>query len=151
MKTQSTYIIVAATVVVVGAVAFFGGMHFQKTQRRGAAMELGNGQFRQMGGGNFQGAGAGRGMTAFRPVSGEIVSQDDKTITVKLPDGSTKIVILSEQMTVNKSEATEKSQLKTGEKITVFGTANQDGSVTAQNISIGEMMMRPATPSSEQK
>jgi hypothetical protein len=36
-------------------------------------------------------AGGGRGM-GFRPVAGEIIKADDTSITVKLQDGSSKIV-----------------------------------------------------------
>jgi hypothetical protein len=86
--------------------------------------------------------GGQRGTTGMTPVGGEIISQDDTSVTVKMPDGSSKIVILSENTTINKSSTGSKTDLKTGEQITAFGTQNQDGSVTAQNISIGGMMFR---------
>lgn len=54
-----------------------------------------------------------------------------------MPDGSSKIVFISESTAINKSTAGTKADLTTGEQITVFGTQNQDGSVTARNISIG--------------
>ena len=144
MKTQSYYLITAVVAIVVGAVAFFGGMQYQMRQRPTIGGEFTN----RMGGPRGQGASGGtqggpRVMTGMSPVSGEIISQDDTSITVKMPDGSSKIVILSDQTTINKSSAGAKTDLKTGEQVTVLGTRNQDGSITAQSISIGgSMMMR---------
>jgi hypothetical protein len=142
MKTQSNYLITAVVAVVVGAVAFFGGMQYQMRQRPTM-----NGQFtNRMGGPRGQGEtgstqGGPRAMIGMAPVSGEIISQDDSSITVKMPDGSSKIVILSDQTTVNKSSAGTKTDLKTGEEVTAFGTQNQDGSITAQSVSIGRGMI----------
>ena len=41
----------------------------------------------------------------------------------------------------NKSETATKTDLKTGEKVTVFGSSNADGSVTAQMVSLGTTML----------
>ena len=125
--------------LVVGGAAFFGGMQYQKTQTSGPMQ----GQFRgpdgQAPAGGFQGRGGnGQGM---QPVSGEIISQDDTSITVKMQDGSSKIVILSDDTNINKSSEAASSDLKTGETVTAFGTTNSDGSVTAHNISIGANTM----------
>lgn len=138
MKNPMIMTIIVA--LIVGGAAFFGGMQYQKTQ----ASSPMQGQFRgpDRGGpqGGFQGGSGNRqGMT---PVSGEIISQDDTSITVKMQDGSTKIVILSGDTTINKTSEGSKSDLKTGETVTAFGTTNSDGSVTAQNISIGGVMVR---------
>lgn len=122
-------------VAVVGAAAFFGGMKYQETRKGNAFAQAGeNGQDH----GQFQG-GQGGNRAGFRPVSGEIISQDDTSITVKLEDGSSKIVILSDNTAINKASTGAKSDLKIGERVAVFGTDNSDGSVTAQNISIGGM------------
>jgi len=138
MKTQSNYLITTVIAVVVGAVAFFGGMQYQMRQRPAMSGEFTN----RMGGPRGQGTSGGtqggpRVMTGMAPVSGEIISQDDTSITVKMPDGSSKIVILSDQTTVSKSSEGTKTDLKTGEQVTAFGTQNQDGSITAQSVSIG--------------
>lgn len=117
---------------VVGIIGFFGGTLYQKSQ--GSTFQ--NGQMR----GQF---GQGRNITqGTRPVMGEIIAQDDKSITVKIQDGSTKIIILSDQTSINKATTGTKSDLKTGERISAFGNQNSDGSVTAQSVSIGEGMFR---------
>lgn len=135
MRNNTAMTVIIA--LVVGAAAFYAGMQYQKSQRPSFAGGQG-GQFsnRAFGGGqgrgNFQGA---------RPVIGEILSQDDKSITVKMQDGSTKIVILSGNTTINKATSGSKEDLKTGERVSAFGTINSDGSITAQNIAVGGGMM----------
>ncbi len=135
--------------VVIAVASFYGGMQYQMSQRgnsAGAQLAGRNGSF-----GDRQ-AGQGRGFNSQnRPVSGEIISQDDASVTVKMQDGSTKIVIVSDKTTINKASTGTKSDLKTGEKVTVFGTENSDGSVTAQNVSIGGNMLRMMRPSGEPK
>jgi beta-lactamase superfamily II metal-dependent hydrolase len=79
-----------------------------------------------------------------RPVAGDIIASDDKSITVKLQDGSSKIVLVNDQSTVTEATTSTKQSLSVGKKVLVFGTANSDGSVTAQNVQLnpqGNMMM----------
>jgi hypothetical protein len=132
-KQILTTIIIA---LVVGAASFYGGMRYQQMRRGNFA-----GQFAQ--GGNFRGAN-GTGLRGgngggFMPVTGEIISGDDKTMTVKLQDGSSKIVILSDSTNINKAEAGSKTDLTPGTKILVLGQTNSDGSVTAQSVQVNPM------------
>jgi len=133
MKNQMIITIVVA--LVVGSAAFFGGVQYQKKQASG----LIQGQFRVPNGGGPQGGFQGRGGNSqgMMSVGGEIISQDDTSITVKMQDGSSKIIILSDDTNINKTSEGSKSDLKTGETVTAFGTTNSDGSITAQNVSIG--------------
>lgn len=100
-------------------------MKYQGSKQPSFQRQFGNGQMMQ-----------NRNRTGGRQVIGEIISQDDKSITVKLQDESTKIVLLSDKTSINKATEVSKSDLKTGEKVGVFGTENTDGSVTAQNIQL---------------
>jgi hypothetical protein len=139
MKNNSTLITIIVALVV-GGLAFFGGMQYQLRQRP----SFGNRQFGGGPNGQFQGRGNFQGN---RPVNGEIISQDDTSVTVKMQDGSSKIVILSDKTTINKASVGSKTDLKTGEQITAFGTANSDGSITAQVVSIGgNIMFRGGAP-----
>ena len=125
-------IVTIVLVLIVGAGAFFGGMKYQQSKQPTFSRQFGGGQ-----GGRTTGqpqGGTNRG--GFRPVSGEIISSDDKSITVKLQDGGSKIVLLSEKTEINKADQVNRSELKVGEKVAVFGTENSDGSVTAQNIQL---------------
>ena len=53
-----------------------------------------------------------------------------------MPDGSSKIAILTNNTVYNKSAKGTKDDLKTGEQVGVFGSTNPDGSVTAQDVQI---------------
>lgn len=142
-------VIITVIIALVGGAAFFGGMQYQKTQTSSPMQ----GQFRGPNGsapqGGFQGRAGGTNQ-GMMPVSGEIISQDDTSITVKMQDGSSKIVILSDDTTINKASEGTKSDLKTGETVTAFGTTNSDGSITAQNVSIGGNMMFRGGPGSNE-
>ena len=127
-----------AALVLGGVVGFLGGMQYKKSKRpsfAGAANR--GGQFA----GRF-GAGAN---AANRPVTGQIISADDKSITVKMQDGSSKIVILSTSTTINKQATGSTSDLKTGTNVMVLGTTNSDGSVTAQSVQLNPVF-RGARP-----
>ncbi|MBI5614537.1 cupredoxin domain-containing protein, partial [Candidatus Gottesmanbacteria bacterium] len=118
--------------VVVGALAFFGGMKFQESKGGN-----GGGGFGARNGGPRGGSGQfGRGAGGGGRVVGEVISNDGKTMIVKLADGSSKIVILSEKSTVNKESAGTKEELTKGTKVGIFGTENTDGSVTATALQI---------------
>lgn len=127
-------IIMPILAILIASGAFFGGMQYQKLK----VPSFGN--FR-----NGQGAVAGaRGMMGqrngngqnFRPVSGEILSFDSNGVTVKLTDGSSKIVLFSGSTAFVKSSEGTKDELKVGDKVMVVGAQNSDGSVTAQNVQI---------------
>lgn len=117
----------------VGGGGFFAGMKYQesKSPRFG---NLHGDMVRQFG-------QRDAGLQGFRPVNGEIISFDDKSITVKLQDGSSKIVLLTETTTISKTaDATKIDDLKVGEKVAAFGTENSDGSVTAQSIQLNPIL-----------
>lgn len=134
MKNQNTLIITILLVVLVGGGAFFAGMKFQQSKGR----QFANGQL----GGRITGQGQAQGgnRTGFRPVNGDIISTDDKSITVKMTDGSSKIVLVSQTTVINKASSATKEDLKVGEKVAVFGQSNTDGSVTAQNIQLNPVL-----------
>jgi len=133
MKNKNL-IIMILLLVIVGGGAFFAGMKYQQSKQRNVARQF----FGQMGG--RQGVSTNR--LGFRPVNGEIIAADEKSITVKLQDGSSKIVIVSETTQINKAEQATKEDLKIGEKVAVFGQENSDGSLTAQNIQINPLLRR---------
>lgn len=138
MKNNLIMMVVIAVLVALVA-GFFSGIKFQESKV--SNRDANGGQFQnRRGGGN----GQGRLGNGFRPVMGEILSMDDKSITVKMQDGSSKIVLLPDSVTISKTDTAAKSDLKVGEKVGVFGTDNSDGSVTAQNIQLNPMFRGPS-------
>lgn len=140
---KNNVILVGCTALVIGSsLGFVGGMQYQKTQT--AQMNPGNSQFQgsrpngQNGsgerlGGRMQGGGPNNGMM---PTSGEIISVDDLTITIKSQDGN-KIAIYSDSTTINKTSSGTISDLQAGEQAMVIGSVDANGTITAQTISIG--------------
>ena len=142
-------------VVVVGAGSFYAGMKYGASASSGQVL-LQNGQarFPQMG----TGGPGGRGMRANGGfASGEIISKDDKSITIKLRDnrqsssaqdgqGGSKIVFFSDSTQIMKAVSGSPKDISVGEQVTATGSANPDGSISAQSIQI-----RPAAPSSGQQ
>jgi hypothetical protein len=156
MKKNNAIIIAIVMLLVGGGAGFFIGKSYQQNQRSGFASQFANGQGQIRNGqgmGNASGEKqvAGNGMrSSFRPVIGEIISADDKSITVKLQDGSSKIVLFSSETAINKSEAGSTTDLKTGTKVLVNGQANSDGSVNAQNIQLNPVIRTmPASTSAK--
>ncbi|MFC1647118.1 hypothetical protein ACFL1A_02410 [Patescibacteria group bacterium] len=129
MKGNLTTIIIVGFI---GCLGFFGGMQYQKTQSRDGLRQF-------MTGGSIP----ARGMSgdhsirdAGGRVIGEILNIDDESMTVKMTDGSSKIVIFSDKTAYNKTSKGSVDDLKTGDNVGVFGVANSDGSVTASDIQI---------------
>jgi len=131
--------------VVIGLGAGFGGGYFfrnyQLSQSRGnfaAGGPAGSGRFIPGGarGTNARGAGGGA-------VAGSILSVDSNSMTVKMQDGSTKIVIFSGSTIYSNTTSASQADLKVGAAISAFGTPNSDGSVTATNVQINPMNFRP--------
>ena len=134
MKQQSIAVILLVAIIT-GTGGFFAGTKYQQSKLPLGFAAMQNGQGRAMMLGN--GGGTKMGIrNGFRPVSGEIIKQDDSSITVKLKDGSSKIVLLGGSTVINKAESGSKADLTVGTEVAVFGAENTDGSVTAQNVQI---------------
>ncbi len=133
--------VVVTSIILMGVAGFFGGMKYQESKSTRAFTQTGSGQFPRNGQRVQLGTGENLGRGGIRPVNGEIIAFDEKSITVKLQDGSSKIIIVSGKTQISEAQTVDKSNLKTGETISVFGTENKDGSVTAQNIQLNPRQM----------
>jgi hypothetical protein len=126
--------------LIVGGGAFYGGMKYGQSRTPGGFGNLSAAQREQFA--NNQGprgtrVGAGGGF-----VSGQILSKDDKSVTIKSQNGGSKIVFYSSATEIGKSVTGTATDLKVGDTVTTNGTTNSDGSITAQSIQI-----RPPVPS----
>ena len=126
MKKIHVIIIAVVIALVFGVAGYFIGSAY------GSRSGLSGGQAyqRQAGQRVFRG-GANGGV-----VSGQIVSFDDKSITVQSPSGGSKVVFYSTSTEISKMATSSANDLANNENITVIGSQNSDGSVTAQSIQI---------------
>lgn len=146
MKIQSIIVSCIVVLLLFGG-AFYGGMRYDRVKN-----PLPSGGFANMAnlsseerqaraqqfGANANGAGRQRGAQAGGGgfASGEIITKDDQSVTLKLSDGGSKIIFFADSTQISKSATGAREDLTVGSNLTVSGSANQDGSLTAQSIQI---------------
>ena len=136
-KNITTILIIA--IIVIAPAAFYSGMKYAGKNITAAQDARG-----QRPAGNRQ-AGAGSpnsqgGRGGF--VNGEILKKDDKSITVKMSDGGSKTIYLSETTSIGKAVDGTKEDLGVGVNVMVNGSANQDGSIMAQMVQIRPLELK---------
>ena len=123
--TQKNQIIIAVIILLVAVGgSFYGGMVFGQNQKRNF---------------NFAGPNQNVSIRGNRPGganAGEIIAKDEKSITIKLPTGGSKIIFYSNSTQIGKFTSGTADALAIGQSVNVNGTTNSDGSVTAVNIQI---------------
>jgi len=148
MKINKKNLIVGIIVLVlVGGASFYGGMKYQQSQGLSKNGFPTGGTFNGQQQGTAMGAnsrGTNSGMT-----SGEIIAKDDKSVTVKLKDGGSKIIFYSEATTYKKTTDGTKGDLVVGKQIMASGTSNADGSITAKSIQLQSDILPAAAPSGQ--
>lgn len=120
-------ILTLVVALVMGGAAFFGGVKYQQSKTPGFRGL--NGQFNPT-------ARTTRTNQNFSSIRGEVLNQDGSSITVKLPDNSSKLVLLTGSTTISEATMSSIQNLTSGKQVMVMGTANSDGSVTASNIQL---------------
>ncbi|MBI2483744.1 hypothetical protein HYV71_00990 [Candidatus Uhrbacteria bacterium] len=130
---------IACALIAFGA-GFYGGTRYandtQRESRTVFSQERAQ-MFRERGG--LQNAQAPRGggrREGSGFVAGEIISKDETSITLKLRDGGSQIILLPPALPVSTLSAASSSDLKIGAPVAVTGESNSDGIMTAQTIQI---------------
>lgn len=113
--------IIVLVVVAVGS--FYGGTLYSKGQNKRPTGFDNLQQFRNRAGGDI--------------VSGSIISSNDNSVVIQLPQNAgSKIIFYSDTTQISKSISGSVNDLSVGETVSVSGTTNSDGSITAQSIQI---------------
>ena len=151
MQSKKFLVMTIIIVIIVGTGAFYGGTIYEKgsLSKQGLLRSASGGQGgsnqpgrpggRAFGGGQGGNGGPNGGQGDF--TSGQVMSKDDKSITIKTRDGGSKIVFFSDSTTIGKSVSGVSSDLANGQQVMASGKTNPDGTLTADNIQI-----RPAQP-----
>ncbi|MDD4989281.1 MAG: DUF5666 domain-containing protein [Candidatus Pacebacteria bacterium] len=124
-------IVSVIVVVVIAGISFYGGMQYGKnsvTNTQGSRFTQGTG-----GNGGQRGT---RGGNAGGFVTGTVLSQDANSITIQLRNSGSQIILVASSTQISKSVTGTASDIKTGNQVMVSGTANPDGSFTAQSVQI---------------
>lgn len=127
-------------VLVVGGGAFYGGMQYaahQSTATSAAATAAAGGARGGAGrrAGGF-GAGAGAGALGGGMLNGSIVSNDGQSLTLQSGAGGSKVVFYATSTRIAKTVDATQADLAEGANVSVVGTTNSDGSVTASMIQL---------------
>lgn len=122
-------VIIAIVLVVV---SFYGGLKYSQGKNPTFDRTSFGQRNPQLGGNNV--LGSNRTMGGI--VSGEILSIDDKSLTVKSQDGGSRLVFLSASTTISKMASGNIGDLIIGSNISVNGSSNTDNSINAQMIQV---------------
>jgi hypothetical protein len=147
MKNDYMIIGSIALAVVTGGVGFWGGNVYAKSRvgfnfqnRTGGrqmtqSQNMGRTTMTNMTPDNSQGF-MGRGATV-----GEVSAKDDNSITIKMSNGSSRIIILSGNTTYRIASETGLDKVEVGTKVAAFGETGNDGNITATSIEINPLVI----------
>jgi len=146
---KNTYIMFVIALVVVGGGAFYSGMQYQSSKdaasltaggsAQGGAAAAG-GAARRAGAAGARGGAAGAN-AGF--VTGSVLSTDNQGLTVQMRDGSSKVVFVTPTTKVEKTVDGAIGDIAAQANVSITGSANADGSVTATVIQIRPAGMMP--------
>jgi hypothetical protein len=118
--------------LVASGLGFWGGTAYMESQR--TAM-MGRFQKEGLGAGQNSPRGTER-MGGVQSVGGEVKAMDDTSITVAMPDGSSRFIFFSSSTKFQALTEKDSSIVKVGSRINAMGTKSSDGSITAQSIQV---------------
>lgn len=138
MNNKKVVAIAVIAVIAVGAGSFYGGTIYEKSrlEKQGLIRSSNISDRMQKGGQRATPGGFNRGGENGEFVAGEIISKDEKSITVKTKDGGSKIVFFSDSTQIGKTTQGSSVDLNNKQEVVINGQSNSDGSIVAQNIQI---------------
>ena len=133
-KTIAIFLVI---ILAVGGSSFYGGMKYSQSQTASKFASRGNGNFQPGAMNNTTGTKNGtRANGNDGMIAGEITAKDDQSITVKSRDGSSKIIFISNATETLKQASGSLSDLAAGGQVSVTGSTDASGNITAKSIQI---------------
>ncbi len=127
---NTTKIIIGVLIIV--ALAFYGGFKYGQSQKSFP----GGGQMSRFSGVGMAGQRGSRADVGGGVVAGEILNKDATSITLKLRDGGSRIVLVSGSTEVQKMTKGTLEDLVVGNSVSVNGSTNSDGSLSAKSVQL---------------
>ncbi len=133
--TNKNLIISCLVMLMVGVGSFFGGVKYQQKTLTSNRQSGDFPEMRQKG-----------ERVMLRPESnpagedvimGEIINLDGELLSISLPNGGSKLMIVSANTLINKTVVGTLNDLVTGEYITAFGEVNAEGVIVPKSIYLG--------------
>jgi len=140
MSNTNKIISAIIILIIIAGGSFYGGMLYAKSQATNSAEAnragfagLANRTGRTGDGANF--------------TTGSIIGKDSTSITLQLPGtGGSKIIFYSTTTPISKMTSGTSTDLANGTNVSVTGTTNADGTITAQSIQIRPAGQGAPTP-----
>ena len=130
---KKTLAIVIIIIIAAGAV-FYAGAKYEKHKLSALGLLSGS-------------KSSSKKATAGNSIKGTVTATDDKSVTIKMADGTDKTIEFSSGMTFGNNAAGSASDLFVGELVVIAGENNPDGSFAATNIRISKKSPKAsATP-----
>jgi len=151
-KNMKKIIPIIIALVIIGGGVFYGGMKYGQSKSispRQAFQDLSPEERQQFFQGNIGGSlqrGTGRG-DGSNFLAGEVINKDEQSLTIKMPDGGSKIIFFSDSTEISKTTEGSISDIEIGKQIMISGSQNSDGSYTAQTIQIRQLPLPNANNS----
>ncbi|TSA56382.1 hypothetical protein D4R42_03605 [bacterium] len=135
MNTKIISVFIGIAVIIAGG-AFYGGMKYG--QNRGFFNQSSRQGFQNLS--SEQRAQFSQGRMASEVASnflnGEVINKDEKSLTLGILDGGSKIIFFSDSTQISKTIDGSINDIEVGKQIIVGGDKNEDGSYTAKTIQL---------------
>lgn len=128
--------------IIVGGGAFYGGMRYEQSKKffpqdfQNFSPEQRQQFFLQREGQRVDG----------RFLVGKVIGKDEKSLTLKMQDNSTRIVFFSDSTKISKTTEGKIDDIEIGKQIIVSGSQNSDGSYSAKTIQVSPILSNSIRP-----
>jgi hypothetical protein len=132
MNKNKIVILIAVLVTIAGGCFYSGVLYEKNVTKQNIGLNRNQQNMLQ----NIKGENISDGIKNNNANIGEIISKDQESITIKLMNGSSKIIFLSASAQVSKNINIDIEELEIGQNVAVQGMTNSDNSITAKSIQI---------------